>query len=55
MTDIANVPANDKLRTVTRRSPDEIIYPQEGYLGIEYSPDLIIIQSDVDSRPLDRR
>ena len=23
---------------------DEIIYPEEGYLGVQYSPDLVIIQ-----------
>jgi phenylpyruvate tautomerase PptA (4-oxalocrotonate tautomerase family) len=44
MTDIANVPANDKFQIVTRHSVDEIIYPEEGYLGIQYSPDLIFIQ-----------
>lgn len=44
MTDIANVPANDKFQIVTRHSADEIIYPEEGYLGIQYSPDLIFIQ-----------
>jgi 4-oxalocrotonate tautomerase len=44
MTDIANVPANDKFQIVTRHSVDEIIYPEEGYLGVQYSPDLIFIQ-----------
>ena len=44
MTDIANVPINDKFQIVTRHSADEIIYPDEGYLGIKYSPDLIFIQ-----------
>ena len=42
--EIANVPAHDKFQVVTRHSTDEIIYPDEGYLGISYSPDLIIIQ-----------
>jgi phenylpyruvate tautomerase PptA (4-oxalocrotonate tautomerase family) len=44
MVEIANVPAHDKFQVVTRHSTDEIIYPDEGYLGISYSPDLIIIQ-----------
>ena len=44
MIEIANVPVNDKFHIVTRHSADEIIYPDEGYLGIRYSPDLIIIQ-----------
>jgi 4-oxalocrotonate tautomerase len=44
MTEIANVPVNDKFQVVTRHSADEIIYPEEGYLGVQYSPDLIIIQ-----------
>ena len=44
MTEIASVPINDKFQIVTRHSADEIIYPEEGYLGVRYSPDLIIIQ-----------
>jgi 4-oxalocrotonate tautomerase len=44
MIDIANVPVDDKFQIVTRHSADEIIYPDEGYLGIKYSPDLIFIQ-----------
>ena len=44
MIEITNVPINDKFQVVTRHSADEIIYPAEGYLGIQYSADLIIIQ-----------
>ena len=44
MIEIASVPINDKFQIVTRHSADEIIYPEEGYLGIDYTPDLIIIQ-----------
>ena len=44
MIEIANVPVNDKFHIVTRHSADEIIYPDEGYLGVRYSPDLIVIQ-----------
>jgi 4-oxalocrotonate tautomerase len=38
------VPVHDKFQVVTRHEPDEIVYPEEGYLGIDYTPDLIIIQ-----------
>jgi hypothetical protein len=44
MVEIANVPPHDKFHVVTRHADDEIIYPDEGYLGINYSRDLIIIQ-----------
>jgi hypothetical protein len=54
MIDIANVPVNDMFQVVTRHSVDEIIYPHDGYLGIRYSPDLIIIQVTwVVGRPTD--
>jgi 4-oxalocrotonate tautomerase len=38
MTEIANVPVNDKFQIVNRHSADEIIYPDAGYLGVKYSP-----------------
>jgi 4-oxalocrotonate tautomerase len=44
MTAVANVPENDRFQVVTRHEPDEIIYPEHGYLGIDYTPQLIIIQ-----------
>jgi phenylpyruvate tautomerase PptA (4-oxalocrotonate tautomerase family) len=44
MTDVANVPENDKFQVVTRHEPDELIYPADGYLGISYSPSIVIIQ-----------
>jgi 4-oxalocrotonate tautomerase len=44
MVEIADVPLHDKFQIITRHADDEIIYPEEGYLGIEYSRDLIIIQ-----------
>ena len=43
MIEIANVPMNDKFQ-ITRHESDEIFYPSEGYLGMQYSPDLIVIQ-----------
>ena len=44
MVEVANVPLHDKFQVITRHGPDEIIYPTEGYLGIDYSPDIILIQ-----------
>jgi phenylpyruvate tautomerase PptA (4-oxalocrotonate tautomerase family) len=44
MIEIANVPVRDKFQVVTRHAADEIIYPKEGYLGLTYTDDLILIQ-----------
>jgi len=44
MTELANVPLHDRFQVITRHEADEIVYPKEGYLGIEYSPDIILIQ-----------
>ncbi|WP_233839231.1 tautomerase family protein [Paraburkholderia sp. ZP32-5] len=44
MTDVANVPANDKFQIVTLHDPDELIYPIDGYLGTSYSPSIVFIQ-----------
>jgi 4-oxalocrotonate tautomerase len=44
MVDVANVPVHDKFQVINRHAADEIIYPQEGYLGLNYTRDLIIIQ-----------
>ena len=44
MVEIANVPLHDRFQIVTRHGDDEILYPPEGYLGVRYSSDVIIIQ-----------
>jgi 4-oxalocrotonate tautomerase len=44
MREFANVPVNDKFQVVTHHAADEIIYPKDGYLGIDYSPNIILIQ-----------
>jgi 4-oxalocrotonate tautomerase len=44
MVEVANVPAHDKFQVISRHAADEMIYPQEGYLGLTYTPGLIIIQ-----------
>jgi 4-oxalocrotonate tautomerase len=41
---VAGVPENDKFQVITRHDRGEIVYPKEGYLGMTYSPDLVIIQ-----------
>jgi 4-oxalocrotonate tautomerase len=44
MTAIANVPQHDKFQVITRHAPDELVYPAEGYLGVQYSPNIVFIQ-----------
>jgi 4-oxalocrotonate tautomerase len=44
MVEVANVPAHDKFQVINRHAADEMIYPQEGYLGLNFTPGLIIIQ-----------
>lgn len=44
MISVANVPAHDKFQIVTRHGTDELIYPSEGYLGVNYSRDILFIQ-----------
>ncbi|WP_342049735.1 MULTISPECIES: tautomerase family protein [unclassified Cupriavidus] len=44
MTSVANVPVHDKFQIVTRHAEDELIYPQEGYLGVSYTPNIVFIQ-----------
>lgn len=44
MTAVANVPVHDKFQIVTRHAEDELIYPQEGYLGVTYTPNIVFIQ-----------
>jgi 4-oxalocrotonate tautomerase len=44
MVEIANVPVHDKFQVINRHAADEIIYPEEEYLGIDYTENLIIIQ-----------
>jgi hypothetical protein len=44
MTEIAKVPKHDKFQIITRHAAGQLIYPSEGYLGIDYTPDIIFIQ-----------
>jgi 4-oxalocrotonate tautomerase len=44
MTEVANVPPNDKFQVITRHTADELVYPADGYLGIDYTPNIVFIQ-----------
>jgi phenylpyruvate tautomerase PptA (4-oxalocrotonate tautomerase family) len=44
MVEVANVPVHDKFQVINRHGEDEIIYPEEGYLGVKYTRELIVIQ-----------
>jgi 4-oxalocrotonate tautomerase len=44
MITLAKVPANDKFQIVTGHAADELVYPREGYLGIDYTDGIIFIQ-----------
>jgi 4-oxalocrotonate tautomerase len=44
MTEIANVPEHDKFQIFTPHSDGELVYPKNGYLGIDYTPKIIFIQ-----------
>jgi 4-oxalocrotonate tautomerase len=44
MIEIAKVPQHDKFQIVTRHDAGQLIYPSEGYLGIDYTPGIIFIQ-----------
>ena len=43
MTDIIDVPKDDKFQMITEHSPEELNYAPS-YLGIEHSPGLVLIQ-----------
>jgi|SRR5450830_391656 len=44
LTSIASVPQHDKFQIISRHAADELVYPQEGYLGINYTPGIVFIQ-----------
>jgi len=43
MTDLINVPTDDKFQIITQHPPEELNYAQS-YLGIEHSAGLVLIQ-----------
>ena len=44
MIDIANVPEHDKFQILTLHTDGELVFPQTGYLGVDYTPRIIFIQ-----------
>jgi 4-oxalocrotonate tautomerase len=44
MTAVAKVPAHDKFQVITGHAANELVFPREGYLGIDYSAGIIFIQ-----------
>lgn len=44
MTGVAGVPEHDKFQIINRHARDELIYPAAGYLGINYTPQIVFIQ-----------
>jgi len=44
MVTVANVPQHDKFQIINRHAADELVYPEEGYLGITYTPQIVFIQ-----------
>jgi 4-oxalocrotonate tautomerase len=44
MITVAKVPAHDKFQIVTGHAAGDLVFPKEGYLGIDYTDDIIFIQ-----------
>jgi hypothetical protein len=43
MTLVGKVPANDKFMIISTHAPGDLVYPKEGYLGINYTPGIVFI------------
>jgi 4-oxalocrotonate tautomerase len=44
MTSTAKVPLHDKFMIVAKHGAGELVFPQEGYLGVKYTPGIVFIQ-----------
>jgi 4-oxalocrotonate tautomerase len=44
MTSVAKVPVNDKFMIVSTHAAGDLIFPKEGYLGIQYTAGIVFIQ-----------
>lgn len=44
MITVAKVPEHDKFQIFTLHSPEELVFPAEGYLGVSYTSGIIFIQ-----------
>lgn len=44
MTTVANVPENDKFQILSRHTKEELVYPEQGFLGVKFSDNIVFIQ-----------
>ena len=44
MIEQAGVPQHDKFQIVARHAADELIFPEDGFLGMRYSANIVFIQ-----------
>lgn len=44
MVKVANVPVNDKFQILSRHARGELVYPEQGFLGVTYSDNIVFIQ-----------
>lgn len=44
MTSVAKVPAHDKFMIVSTHAAGDLVFPAEGYLGIQYTAGIVFIQ-----------
>lgn len=44
MTSVAKVPVNDKFMVVSTHETGDLVFPKDGYLGINYTPGIVFIQ-----------
>lgn len=44
MISVAKVPHDDKFQIITQHDASELVFPANGYLGINYTPNIIFIQ-----------
>jgi len=44
MTSVARVPADDKFMIVSTHSAGDLVFPKQGYLGIQYTAGIVFIQ-----------
>jgi hypothetical protein len=43
MTSTASVPAHDNFMVVSEHGAGDLVFPQEGYLGIKYTPGIVLV------------
>lgn len=44
MINVAGVPEHDRFQVISRHAADELVYPEEGFLGLRYSAGIVFIQ-----------